>query len=304
MSGAAALLPAASLRAVADALQSVGLPVVFCEPVSESFLPGVRIHHGTLEIAPDARINDVVLHEAGHLAVTPTRFRSYLHDNIEDGMERAFDACSADEDPDARALLHADEQAATAWSYAFGQSLGLHAETIIADSDFGGTGASQRLALQIGRHPGIQSLRGGGMCAYNYHREQPQWPQLLLWLQDSNSEHARHDDMSKQSTPVLGNQTPALLAAMLRRAGFPVTKVQNGDDVEDGEITITERVTIQVPTFGDAPGVVRETAEETFIFSPERRDFDALCTDLREALSQEPGNSAAVNSTSGAGPGL
>lgn len=303
MSAAAALLPAASLRAVANALQSVGLPVVFCEPVSESFLPGVRIHHGTLEIAPDARINDV-LHEAGHLAVTPTRFRSYLHDNIEAGMERAFDACSADEDPDARALLHADEQAATAWSYAFGRSLGLDARTIIADSDFDGTGSSQRLAQRIGRHPGIQSLRGGGMCAYNYHRDQPQWPQLLRWLQGPNLDHARNNDMSDKSPPFLGDQTPAELAAMLRRAGFSVTTVQNGDDVEDGDITITARVRIQVPTFGGAPGVVRETAEETFIFSPERRDFDALCTDLREALSHEPRDSAAVDSTSEAGPGL
>ena len=172
----------ARLDAVVDGLLRIGLQVRETDTVTDAFLPRVRIRNGGLEVAPGARISDV-LHESGHLAVMPDRFRKYLDGDLRIGIERAFAECSSGEGVEARALLHADEQAATAWAFAFGASLGLPAERVIEDRDYQGDGASQRLALSVGRHAGIQALRGGGMCAMAYETDSLQWPVLRRWVQ-------------------------------------------------------------------------------------------------------------------------
>jgi hypothetical protein len=78
----------------------------------------------------------------------------------------------------------------------------------------------------------------------------------------------------------------AAYAERLKMAGVPVIKAQQGDADVDGEITINERVHIQVPTYGPARvGVVAELPDGKFLFYRERRtsDIDGVLADIKAA---------------------
>lgn len=81
----------------------------------------------------------------------------------------------------------------------------------------------------------------------------------------------------------------ATAAATLRRLGFPVKSITEGDDGLDGEVTINAFVHVQVPTYGPGVCVVEETDRGTFKFYPPRRSVPALADDLRQALATQQG---------------
>lgn len=75
-------------------------------------------------------------------------------------------------------------------------------------------------------------------------------------------------------------------AQQIRKAGIPVLSVTEGDDVQDGCVSISEAVHIQVPTVGRLVAIVVENAAaETFEFYPERRatDLNSIVADIRNA---------------------
>lgn len=168
-------------------LTDIGLKV-YTQPGAEGFVLHVSIIEGALNVDPRASASNL-LHEAGHLAVCPTRYRHYLSGDLELGFEKAF--CEVDEmnlDPqDAliRNLLQAGETEATAWAWAAGLASGIPEELIIQDKDYDGAGAEIRLMLSMKAYCGINGLSNAGFC---HTRAWPgntgsEFPSLNFWLQ-------------------------------------------------------------------------------------------------------------------------
>jgi hypothetical protein len=173
-----------ALRRVVDFLRDVGMEVEL-ECGADGFLKGCQIKGGRVLVDPRCEV-DVVLHEAGHLAIIPPEFRPTINDDVEQALVGAAAvAWGVDLDPDhpiRRALLQCGDTEATAWAWAAGLEAGVEERRIIRKRDYGGSGVSIRLALRVGCYAGIHGLAHAGMCRL------PQsggFPKMEKWLQDA-----------------------------------------------------------------------------------------------------------------------
>lgn len=131
-----------------------------------------------------------VLHEAGHLAVLPGRFRSLASGDIDDVqklMGESIDFGSPDTG-EARAALQSGDSEATAWAWAAGCHLGLDPNRIIRNEDYERTGEEVRQALSMNSYLGINGLSSAGFCvvragALERMRRLPAYPKLAMWVQ-------------------------------------------------------------------------------------------------------------------------
>ena len=170
-------------RAAADRviafLKDIGIALREC-PGAEGFLKGITFEAGVMIYDPDQTTSSDLLHEAGHVAVIPARYRHLVGGDLDETfaiMGRDLDQLEIDS-PEMRAILQSGEAEATAWSYAAGKAIGLKDRDIIADSDFSDQGASVRTMLSFGAHFGVHGLVHGGMCA-----NKREYPKLTRWLQ-------------------------------------------------------------------------------------------------------------------------
>jgi hypothetical protein len=179
------------LNQAITALNGIGLVARIVADAS-GFLEKVRIVSGELHIAPDCPVSDV-LHEAGHLACIPRRFRHRANDDLDVlAKEMLDDVVVLDafgESPLYRAVIQCSDPEATAWAWAFGQHLGLAPEDIIEDHQYPdedgvGTGAEVRLALSMRMYIGIHGLAHAGFCSTNRFGRLPLYPNLAFWTQE------------------------------------------------------------------------------------------------------------------------
>jgi hypothetical protein len=165
------------------------------EAGATGFSDGCRIDQGTLVTDPECRIS-TVLHEAGHLAITPRCFRSLMNGNLYAGqreMLRRIDEEGLHPDaPLYRAVIECSDPEATAWAWAAGVSLGLPGREIIRDDEYDGEGADIRLALQMNAYFGIHGLAHAGFCAIRKRGDQPAWPQLNFRTQEVAADAGAH----------------------------------------------------------------------------------------------------------------
>jgi len=173
-------------EAVMQFLNKIGLTVnIDCG--ANGFTKHIRIEKGQLIVDPGAPASEI-LHEAGHLAIVPERFRHYLSADLADGMEAIFsELVQMDEDHDSplsRAMMQAGDTEATAWAWAAGKAVGLPEEVIIQDHEYDGDGASIRLGLSLGYYLGIHGLSRVGFCAVRPMKPTlyPVYPELSFWL--------------------------------------------------------------------------------------------------------------------------
>ncbi|MEX3983925.1 hypothetical protein AB4Y45_33610 [Paraburkholderia sp. EG287A] len=184
--------PSKTLQVVAQALTGISIETRFVKG-SSGFLKGVRIVGGALHIAPDCAVSDV-LHESGHLACIPGRYRRRANDDLDDiGREMLDDIDRLGIEPDSalyRAIIQCSDSEATAWAWAFGRHLGLAPEVIIEDQQYPdddgkGTGAEVRRALSVGRYIGVHGLAHAGFCSTNRFGRLPVYPNLAFWTQEN-----------------------------------------------------------------------------------------------------------------------
>lgn len=175
------------LRRTIAFLVGIGMPC-HVVPKASGFVRGVRIVSGTLHIDATAS-SSKVLHEAGHLAVLPGRFRRQANDNLAAVFRLMMDTVDFT-DPDtgeARAAIQATEVEATAWAWAAGEAIGLIPSQIVEDVDYCGTGAEVRQQLRMRAYVGINGLSAGGFCVTRPALEKvygrPAYPKLAMWLQ-------------------------------------------------------------------------------------------------------------------------
>jgi hypothetical protein len=65
--------------------------------------------------------------------------------------------------------------------------------------------------------------------------------------------------------------------------GIDTLRVELPTEEADGALMLSDKVHIQVPTFGGSCNVVQEIGK-TFKFFPERNDWTALISDIRSAM--------------------
>ena len=172
---------------VMDFLNEVGLPVSVV-PGATGFVEDIVLVEGTVKVDPKC-LPSVMLHEAGHLAVMPSRFRHLMSGNLYKSMREIFAIAEISymdpDDPITRALLQTSDPEVTAWAWALGKHLGIPEKLIILDSEYDNTGKEIRLQIQASCYPGINGLSHGGFCVprANPYRPLPVYPELAFWLQ-------------------------------------------------------------------------------------------------------------------------
>jgi hypothetical protein len=161
-----------SLDRILSFLDEIRLPVAEGPVPEHAFLPGVRIDGGVVVYDRAAlRWPGDLLHEAGHIAVTPSRLRPALNDGL--------DAVPA--------AAHAGEAEATAWAYAAVVHLRLEPSVLFHDGGYGGHSEGLIRSFAHGVNLGAHGLAQAGMTAIGtraQHVGVAPYPRMLQWLRD------------------------------------------------------------------------------------------------------------------------
>ncbi len=151
-------------------LDAIGIAARPGTVADDAFLPAIRIENGGLVFdAQQLRWPGDLLHEAGHIAVTPPAGRPGLGD-----------ALAA-----AEAAPHGGEVEAMAWSWAAAVHLGLAPEVLFHPEGYKGQSVGLMLTYSQGVYPGAFGLAQTGMTlvgAAAVAAGVAPYPNMLRWL--------------------------------------------------------------------------------------------------------------------------
>jgi hypothetical protein len=151
-------------------IAGAGIPVIEAELTDATFLPGVLVAEGTLQVDPARlRYPGDLLHEAGHLAVLAPATR------------RAFGGPEGPAGIDMRSL----EVQAFAWSYAAALHLVIDPAVVFHDGGYAGRAASLLANFALGVYFGVSELAEKGMTATRTDAARlgvEPYPHMLTWL--------------------------------------------------------------------------------------------------------------------------
>ena len=158
-------------RAVAF-LRETGLIVEECALDEPCFLPGVRIRRGAL-VFDRKRLLAAgdLLHEAGHIALTPACRRHELDGDVQPAQHHP----------------HGGEVEAIAWSFAASLQVGLPLEQLFHPQGYAGRSQALAFSYSIGVYPGAAGLAELGLAAIGESARRagvPPYPHMLRWLRD------------------------------------------------------------------------------------------------------------------------
>lgn len=155
---------------IANFLRGIGIPVHECEVGDGAFLPGVRVVGGRIEFER-ARLRwpGDLLHEAGHIAVTPAAQR-HLLPALLDGRD-----------------IHAPggEVEATAWAWAALVALGLPADVLFHEGGYHGRSGPLAMTYGLGVYPGAAGLAAAGLARLGDEAAAAgvaPYPHMIRWL--------------------------------------------------------------------------------------------------------------------------
>jgi hypothetical protein len=149
-------------------LREIGLVVRAAEINEETVLPGIDVGHGTILI-DESKLSypGDLLHEAGHLAVTPAEKRRRLDGDV--GKKAS------------------EEMMAIAWSYAAAVHLGLDLRILFHADGYKGWSASLIENFSNGRYFGVPMLQWLGLTADEKRAKEmrlPAYPAMIRWVLD------------------------------------------------------------------------------------------------------------------------
>jgi hypothetical protein len=126
-------------------LRGIGLDVREGDVGAAPFLPGLRIEAGAL-VFDRERLTwpGDLLHEAGHLAVTPAARRALQSEALDDDAMGEFEA--------------------TAWAYAATVAIGLDPAVLFHEGGYHGRSAALITTYSFGVYPGVQGLVAMGLA--------------------------------------------------------------------------------------------------------------------------------------------
>lgn len=166
------MLPAASpttnthLPAMRQFLAEIGIPTQEVELTVDTFLPGILIENGGLLIDPAKLLYPGdILHEAGHLAVTPAAERPQLGGNVMAGK------------PDQQGT-DGEEIVAMLWSYAASEAIGLPPEIVFHPDGYRNASSWILDNFRQGIYPGLPLLVWMGLTTNE------DFPRMTRWLRE------------------------------------------------------------------------------------------------------------------------
>jgi len=178
------------LHKVCEFLTEIGIENSIVEGAN-GHLKHVDISEGKLLIQPICFPGDV-LHEAGHVAIMPSRWRHLLTGDIRHAIKQMFVELDGmnlhPDDPLSRAAIQCSDPEATAWGWAAGLYLKLPKHFIInhdpLSGDYGGEGWVVAEQLEFRSYIGINGLSHAGFCCPRIPMAgKPVYPELARWLQ-------------------------------------------------------------------------------------------------------------------------
>ena len=145
-------------RRIVEFLTGIGIEVRRGEVAEIPFLPGTEIRRGALVYNEEKLLYPGdLLHEAGHLAVTPAAERSELDANL--GADGGL------------------EMGAIAWSYAAALEIGIDPAVVFHPHGYKGGSESLLENFKAGRPIGVPILQWAGLT-------DDQYPRMLRWLRE------------------------------------------------------------------------------------------------------------------------
>ena len=157
-------------RRIMAFLGEIGLCVTEAPVPADSFLPGLRIVQGGLQVdLAQLRWPGDLLHEAGHLAVVPAALRASMDDAL------------ADLPP----VPHGSEIEATAWAWAALVHLQLPSSVLFHEGGYHGRSQGLRTTFELGVYLGAAGLVSAGLAASPAQAASTgvaPYPHLLAWL--------------------------------------------------------------------------------------------------------------------------
>ena len=157
---------------IATFLNEIGVRLDVGEVSSDTFLPGIDVVNGGL-IVDEAKLRypGDLLHEAGHLAVSPPQTRERLQGTIEI----------------THAIPPVVEAAAMSWSYSACLHLGIDPRVVFHDDGYHGQSEALLRTFELGLFPGISELESAGM-AYSAREanrlgKEP-FPAMVKWVRE------------------------------------------------------------------------------------------------------------------------
>jgi carbamoyltransferase len=152
-------------------LNEIGIATSF-ETIDEpSFLSGILIQNGSLKIDKNKLIYPGdILHEAGHIAVTPSEDRESMIGDI--GKHKKHDEA------------YGEEIAAMLWSYAALSHLKLNPEIVFHPNGYKGSSGMFIENFTRGNYIGLPLLSWMGLCNVKDSDNEPIFPKMKKWLRD------------------------------------------------------------------------------------------------------------------------
>lgn len=153
---------------IIDFIREIGLDVGTCELPEQTFLPGIRASRGKLWVDPRRlRYPGDLLHEAAHLALTPTADRALA------GPEFPIDG--------------GEEMAAIAWSWAALRHLGVAPMEVFHEDGYKDDAQWLLETFSSGTFLALPMLQWLGMCADSTRAAAlgvAPFPHMIRWLRD------------------------------------------------------------------------------------------------------------------------
>jgi hypothetical protein len=162
----------ASIDRVVEFLASIGLPPREQAIETTSFLPGIRIERGIL-LFDRMRLLAAgdLLHEAGHIALTPAQHRHAIDGDVLPEQH----------------YVHGGEVEAIAWSFAAATAIGLALTELFHADGYRGQSQGLALSFSLGVYPGVAGLTALGLTAIGEQARLqgvPAYPHMQRWLRD------------------------------------------------------------------------------------------------------------------------
>lgn len=151
-------------------LQEIDLVVKRGKISEETFLPGIKIERGEILVDEDKlTYPGDLIHEAGHIALTPKAERAELNGNV-------------DEEKNSKDSL---ESGAILWSWGTLTYLELDPEVVFHEGGYRGTSEWFIENFTSGNYIGLPLLQWMKLCKHPDSEEDvPGFPHMIKWLRD------------------------------------------------------------------------------------------------------------------------
>jgi hypothetical protein len=158
---------AQQIEIIKSFVESIGISVREGTISAQTFLPGVEIVNGGLVYVYDQLLYPGdLLHEAGHIALTPAAIRHQAHGNVQETQQTDG----------------GEEIGVILWTYAAARAMNLPLTVLFHEHGYKGNSTWLIEQFESGQYVGLPLLQWMKLCSPN--GQEPAFPTMLKWLRD------------------------------------------------------------------------------------------------------------------------